>query len=497
MTDVYKIGITVALTNLIGSELTRIAKEFGVADSSAKGFGLALGGVAVVMAGVTAAMAAGINEARKFQVEVAKFSLYGMGDKINRDAREFAENIRIAGVSATESMHFMNEAQGVFRQSGRTDTSALEGAKIALPMLEKIAFIDKALYGKDDGGGSSSESLAMLRWIDMTGGANDPKRFNELADLGFRLIHTSGGQIDWEGLRQFRARAKSAGFGMSDEMYAMVEPIIGELKGMTAGNSLSTAYNRAHGITKPTNQAVAEWMKLRLWDKNKIQLNSLGGVKQFSGDPLVDAEGFDNNFVKWYLEHVKPEYDRLGLSKDQRIRENALLFNSTGGNLMSLVDRQASVIAASQAAVNKALGVDPSYNVAKDTVDGKLVQLTAEWATLMKQIGTEILPAVNAGLGYLVRVLGGFIKTKDKEIATAAADAQTHDFLGFRKNDATPPRPATVSTPVTVNMHIDGEVVARKTVDVFLGRPSSDLSGNLYDGRTVPFSSGWASATGQ
>ena len=33
MTDAYKIGITVALTNLIGSELTRIAREFGIAES--------------------------------------------------------------------------------------------------------------------------------------------------------------------------------------------------------------------------------------------------------------------------------------------------------------------------------------------------------------------------------------------------------------------------------------------------------------------------------
>ena len=40
MKDAYKIGITVALTNLIGSELTRIAREFGIADKSAAGFAI-------------------------------------------------------------------------------------------------------------------------------------------------------------------------------------------------------------------------------------------------------------------------------------------------------------------------------------------------------------------------------------------------------------------------------------------------------------------------
>src|SRR5580698_7071789 len=102
MTDVYKIGITVALTNLIGSELTQIAKAFGVADKSAAGFGLALGAAGVAMAGLTALIGAGIQEARKFQVELAKFKMFGMDDATNRNAQSFAENMRVIGTSATE-----------------------------------------------------------------------------------------------------------------------------------------------------------------------------------------------------------------------------------------------------------------------------------------------------------------------------------------------------------------------------------------------------------
>ena len=184
MSDVYKIGISVVLRKLVSAELLKIIGQFGSADKAAVGFAGKLGLVAGAATVVVAGLAAGVREASKFETELAKFRMYGLGDKLNADAKEFAMHMKVAGVNFTDAMHFMNEAQGVFRQSGRNDESALAAAKIAAPVLSKIAFIDKALYGKDDASAHSPESLAMLRWIDMTGGAkiNLPgKRFNELA----------------------------------------------------------------------------------------------------------------------------------------------------------------------------------------------------------------------------------------------------------------------------------------------------------------------------
>jgi hypothetical protein len=409
MSDVYKIGISVVLGNLVSAELLKIVGQFGSADKAALGFAGKLGLVAGAATILVAGLSAGVREASKFETELAKFRMYGLGDKINEDAKNFAMNMKIAGLNFTDAMHFMNEAQGVFRQSGRSDASALDAAKIAAPVLAKIAFIDKALYGKDDASAHSPESLAMLRWIDMTGGANDPtgKRFNELADVGFRLKTTSGGQIDWEQLRQFRARAKTAGFSFSDEMYAMAEPIIGELKGSTAGTSLATAYNRAHAIIKVPSQGVGEYLKLGLWNKNDVEVNSLGGIKKLHGDPLVDAKGYDQNFIKWYFDHVIPIYDKMGLDKDQRIRENALLFGSTGGNIMSLVDRQRDLIGASALAFGKAHHIDQGYEDAMGTPSGKSVAITSEWSKLLTHIGEDVLPIWNVALKATLSILEG------------------------------------------------------------------------------------------
>ena len=52
-------------------------------------------------------------------------------------------------------------------------------------------------------------------------------------------------------------------------------------------------------------------MKLGLWDKNAVELNALGGIKKMKGDPLLDAKGYDTNFIKWYFDHVLPIYEKM------------------------------------------------------------------------------------------------------------------------------------------------------------------------------------------
>jgi hypothetical protein len=476
MTDTYKIGISVVLGNLVSAELLKIISQFGSADKAALGFAGKLGLVAGAASVLVAGLAAGVREASKFETELAKFRMYGLGDKINEDAKNFAMNMKIAGLNFTDAMHFMNEAQGVFRQSGRSDASALDAAKIAAPVLAKIAFIDKALYGNDDASAHSPESLAMLRWIDMTGGANDPtgKRFNELADVGFRLKTTSGGQIDWEQLRQFRARAKTAGFGFSDEMYAMAEPIIGELKGSTAGTSLSTAYNRAHGIIRVPNQAVGEYLKLGLWNKNDVELNALGGIKHLHGDPLVDAKGYDTNFIKWYFEHVLPIYDKMGLDKDQRIRENALLFGATGGNVFSLVDRQRHLITASALAFGKAHHISEGYEDAMGTPSGKSVAIASEWSKLLTHIGEDVLPVWNVALKATLAILEGANWLFD----------WTHKSHVSSDGLTVPPPPTQSAVVVDHKTVLDGRVLANSTTQYQVrGLAQMPSSGTGFDGR--------------
>jgi hypothetical protein len=503
MTDAYKIGVSVVLTNLIGTELTRIAKEFEVADKSAAGFSVALGAVAVAVAGVTAAMVAGINEARKFQVEVAKFALFGMSDKTNRDAQSFAENMKVIGTSATEAMRLVNEAQGVFRESGLSEDQALRGAKMSAPLLAKIDFISKAL---DEASASKmhGSAQAMLRFIDMQGGLNDPERFNQIANAGFKAIRSSGGNIDWEQYRQFRARGASAAANLSDAaLFGEFEPIIQELKGSTAGFALRTAYNRMNGIIRLPNQAAHELVKIGAWDQSQIEWNSLGGIKRFKGNPLVEADLFAKDPVAYYEKYILPFYEKNHLTQEQRTRENALLFGSTGGNLFSIIERQGGAIHRSADAWNKALGIDASVDVAKKTVDGQLVNLTAEWATLMKNIGTDLLPAVNSGLQILSGILKAINDNWQKignTLSFIGKGLHGGDFGAWAANGAldllgvgsAAPPPKQQSFTLNNVTKLDGRVLADSTTKYQVeGLAKMPSTGNDYDLRATPYMPGY------
>ena len=122
------------------------------------------------------------------------------------------------GSSATENMRLMNQAQGVLRASGLSGPAALEGAKLAAPMLAKINFATKSL--DDDAKATMrAQSLSMLRFIQMRGGLGDAQTFNATADAGWKAIQSSGGSIHWDDLGQFMARGDVAAKSLSNGVF--------------------------------------------------------------------------------------------------------------------------------------------------------------------------------------------------------------------------------------------------------------------------------------
>ena len=203
--------------------------------------------------------------------------------------------------------------------------------------------------------------------------------------------------------------------------------------------------------------------------------------------PLRDSELFARDPIAYYERYIHPAYEKQGLTQEQITRENALLFGSTGGNLFSIVERQSGAIHRSADSWRKALGIDASVDVAKGTVDGKLVDLTAQWATLMKNIGNELLPSVNKGLGYLVDLLK-FINDNFDRIKSAVSNIapsvgrglfpgiSAAMGIGGALHAGAPPTAGGTTVPITVNMHLDGQVVAQSTIKHFLGGLDSSPS---------------------
>jgi hypothetical protein len=415
MFEAYKIGITLSLTNHVSRGLMLMARDFAATDAEAKLLekriksiqndalkgGLMLG----AGLGIVALFKAPLDEARKFDQALGKFKLFGLSDAQNADAVKFVRTIDVMGASYVENMKLMTEAQGVFRESGLLGAHALEGAKIAAPMLAKIQFASASLDDESKAR-MHTQSLAMLRFVEMRGGLKDAPTFNAIADSGWKAIQSSGGNVNFEQLRQFMARGGVAAQGLTDtSLFAKLEPIIGELKGSTAGNAWMTAYNRLVGGVRIPNQVAHLLADNGIWDKSRITWNDAGGIKRFNGNPLKDMKTFSADPVEFYEKNILPMYARMnggkGMSIEDRSRENTMIFGRTGGMMFSLIDRQLATIHRSVGAWEKALTVDGSTKIAGSTLAGKEVDLHAKWAKVMNDLGNIILPYAISGVEKL------------------------------------------------------------------------------------------------
>lgn len=406
MFEAYKIGITLSLTNHVSRGLMLMANDFAKTEAQAtllekriksiqsdalKG-GLLLG----AGMGILALFKAPLEEAKKFDQALGKFKLLGLSDAQNADAVKFVRSMDTMGTSYVDNMKLMTEAQGVFRESGLLGAHALEGAKIATPMLAKIQFASAALDDESKAR-MHTQSLAMLRFVEMRGGLKDAATFNNIADAGWKAVQSSGGNVNFEQLRQFMARGGVAAQGLSDvSLFAKLEPIIGELKGSTAGNAWMTSYNRLVGGVRIPNQIAHLLADNGIWDKSKVEWNSMGGIKRFNGNPLQDMKTFASDPVEFYEKNILPMYARMnggkGLDIAERSRENTMIFGRTGGMMFSLIDRQLETIHRSVGAWEKAMTVDGSVKIAGGTLAGKEVDLDAKWKKVKNDLGNVILP---------------------------------------------------------------------------------------------------------
>lgn len=416
MTNVYKIGVSLAMTSNANQVLGSIGQHLMGVHTKAKDLEgglnrvkLALGGVIAIGAGVAIlGMFKGpIEEAMKFETALARFSRFGLSDKLNRDAEAFAKNMNIAGSTYIENMNRITEAQGVFRESGLAGDRALYGAKLSAPILGKIDFVNRALDG-ESAAKMHTSGLDMLRFIEMKNGLNDPARFNQLADSGYRAVTSSGGNVNWSLYRQFMATGGVAAKGLSDtSLFGEMEPIIGELKSR-AGTALMTSFNRLTGITHVPNQVAHDLVKAGIWDGSKIEWNSQGGIKRTLGNPLKDQELFSQSQFQWYQKHVVPMYDAQHLSDAERSRMDAMIGSRTGGMMFSLFRQQADPIRRSVDAFGKQDSLEKAYSKAQATTQGKFDDASAKFKNLMIEVGAAVLPIVNKALGAILPVLKSF-----------------------------------------------------------------------------------------
>ena len=419
MTDAYKIGISVALTNLVSAELLKIFGDLGRVHKASEGARmslLGLGGVAVLgsLTVVGLALKVGVEEARKFQIEATKFAALGFGDAVNNQAQNFARGMKTMGTSATENMQLVADAMAVFK--------SLPHAEMAAPLMAQMKFGNEAVYG-EEGGARESKFMDMLKVIEFRRGLRSDEEFKTQADFVQKVINGSRGRVD---ATQLLNALKTGGVslaGLSNEgFYLGSEPLIQEFGGSRYGTANMSIYQNLVQM-RTTQQALSELMRLGLLDKSKVEMNSYTGkVKRAKAGAFIGSDVLTKEGDLAFLEKVLlPAFAAHGItSEDDVIMElGRILTNRTGSSLLSRVYQQRQTLHTQMDANKNAMNIGQLVNAADKTLDGKVIELKAEWAKLELQMGV-LLPLVTKITGWLVDIVKAL--QFDSPFAQAAAN---------------------------------------------------------------------------
>ena len=447
--EAYSVAVRVSLINGAAGGLLALARQFKSTHVGAIALKKELKGIQLLMLGgglmagagigILAAFKPALEQAKQFQNEFTKFQLYGMGAKANAEAAQYARAMNVIGTSSTDAMRLITESQGVFRESGALSLQQqLVGAKIAAPILGKLAFIESSLSAERRVS-AHAQDLAMLRFIESRGGANDPRKFASIADWGYRLSKSSGGIVDWSQLQQFAATAGAGGFNLTQDAIAKLEPVIADLKGGRTGSGLRVAFQRLLGTQRGLpKQAVSEYLALGLWDRSKVALNASGGIKNFIGRPgevLLDRDTLATDpvgfFTRTFLPAIVKKYgagilgDSVQARTERAVEESMVFGPGTASAVFSQIDKLLPAIQRSLGAQQKQMGIDQSAVIVGQTMSGKEANLHAQFNTLLEQTGKAALPLAIAGLSALLPVVQGISKLATLHPTAFTAFVQT------------------------------------------------------------------------
>lgn len=421
MFEAYKVAVKLSLINNVSSGLVVLAGQFqalnkhiGTAQGSVnalerqllslKRLGLVGGAMAGAGAFGLSLFKGPLEEAKQFQLEVAKFEALGLGDKMNRDAVEFAKGMKTYGTSLTENMVLFRDAQTVFRDSGD-----LHHAELVTPMLAKMKFANETLYGAGHAGQMEGKFMDMLRVIEMRRGLNSPDEFAKQANMIQQVLTTSGGRVD---ATQYLNLIKTGGVAaksLSNEaMYYQLEPLIQEMGGNRVGTGLMSAYNNLI-LGRTTVQSAKELNSLGLLDTKHVEYNKIGMIKRILPGGLKGGDMMEKSPVDFLEKVLLPAFRAKGInSEEDTLREIGLIFsNRTASQLFSTMFLQMGQIRKGEHMSAGAMNIDQADAKARETAAGKEIELHKKWKDVLNALGTTVLPiAIKAVEGLTVVVRG-------------------------------------------------------------------------------------------
>lgn len=406
--DAYSVAVRIHLVEDVTRGLSMMGRYFATTDAQAKVLEdrlKSIGKQAMVGAGLMAGGAFGlhmlkgpIEEAKKYQLEMAKLHAQGVGDYQLAQADKFARAQNIMGASTRDTLKMVGEANSVLRDMGE----AMDVAPRLLRMKYGMETVMQSKgYGEGHGSSASDQFMAALKTAELRGALVDPAtqkfseaRFNQTLDFMTRAYTASGGMVK---PIDYLAMIKTGGIAaknLNDQaFYFGLMHMMQESGGSRTGTSLMSGFQNLY--MGRTSQQVAELMaKDGLLDKSMIHYGKTGHITKLDPGAITQAELFRTNQFAYMNQVMLPLLHAQGI-QDGAPMEIAIgkhFSNRTAGNLWTTMYRERANIAKHMTAAGGAMGVDDLAKAAGKTALGKEVDLLAKEAALKLQIGEVILP---------------------------------------------------------------------------------------------------------
>ncbi|MDN4572898.1 phage tail protein [Pandoraea cepalis] len=376
------------------AQLQRQEERMGVARDKRDKLRSSAGALAGAGVGATAAGAVmgipvkgGLHEATHMQTEMQRINALGLGPKESQEAIKFAQGMKTYGTSQNENVELMRDAMTVFADSHH--------AEMVTPLLAKMKFANKAMYGAEKGEENDKKFMDMLKVIEMRGGLASEAEFKKQANMVQKVLTATGGRV---GPEEWLNVIKTGGLAAknidSDAFYNQLEPLVQEMGGNRVGTAMMSAYqNLYQGRT--TKRVAQNLDSLGLiGDPTKVQHDKAGQVSYLNPGAIKGSELFKTNQFEWMEKVLLPALAAKGITEKQQVLDaiGGIFSNRTASNLFSQMYLQRDQIHKNEKLNRGAADIDTLDTLAKDTAAGKMAENTAKLRDLQLELGQQVLP---------------------------------------------------------------------------------------------------------
>jgi len=396
------IASTTAAMNAQAAKLEQISereRRVATARKSMQGMqgvaaGMAVGGYAARSTGmhIIGDLRETLDESKKAENEVMRIKALGLGDHAAADAVKYAEAMKVYGTSTTDNLTMMRDSLSIFADEHH--------AQMVMPTLAKMKFANESMFGAEDAHANEEKFMNMLKVIELRGGTKNEATFKDEANMVQKVLTATGGRVGGDEWRNFIQTGGVAAKQMrKDAFYYQMEPLIQEMGGHAVGTGLMSAYSNVYQ-GKTTVKAAKVMMGLDLLDKNKVEYNKIGMIKQIRPGALARGDMLKASPLEWLEKVLLPKLAAKGITDPDKVKDMiATIFtNRTAANLFTTMYMQKDQIHKNEKLNAGADGIDQLNEKGQQTTRGKEIQQLARLRDLKREIGKTVTPIYNAAL---------------------------------------------------------------------------------------------------